>query len=84
MIKRGLLLNNQCKKCNLILKSHTTVNRSEPYLDPTCRFKNQSEKARDELNEKLYQLGIGGYKVNRNCDLIDAGNQDKCPEFEQK
>lgn len=76
-------MKNYCKKCDIGLKNHTTANSIEPYYDPICRIKNQSEKARDELNEMLHQLNLGGHKVSRNCDLIDAGNQDKCPEFEQ-
>lgn len=76
-------MNNQCKKCNVRWKRHTTANRSEPYPDPVCRVKAQSEEARDELNSKLFQLGLGGRIVNQNCELIDSGNQIKCPEFEQ-
>lgn len=76
-------MNNKCKKCDVKLKRHATATSIEPYFDPICRFKARSEDARDELNSKLSQLGLGRGRVNNNCDLIDSGDQNKCPEFEQ-
>ena len=76
-------MNNKCKKCTVRLKKHTTATRVESYFDPICGVKAQSEDARDKLNSKLFQLGLGNGRVNQNCDLIDSGDQKKCPEFEQ-
>jgi len=77
------LNNNKCRKCEIRLKKYPNAKPDDASFVPVCRVKAKSEEARDELNSKLFQLKLGGYIVNQNCELIDSGNQAKCPEFEQ-
>lgn len=74
-------MNNKCQKCKIELKRYTNAKHEVSFF-PICMVKAQNEEARDELNSRLFKLGLGRGRVNKNCDLIDSGDQNKCPEFE--